>query len=278
MPAIQPARLRQQAALLVEHFDQPAAFVRSLQHMLEFYADRTHRPGQAGEPAALLAAYNVPPPVIRQILLELTARAQGAPAAALALCDALWSKPYLEFRQIAAGLLGQIQPQPVDGVLLRANSWLTPGLELRLVDLVMERGLAGLHTAAPERLLDQAGAWLLSANIHSQHHAFRLLLAWAKEARLKNLPSIFRLLQPYCRQVPAALRSDLIELLLILARHSPHETAYMLIQNLQGPDNPDTPWLSRQILNQLPEDARQSLRSALHASAPHGGSSARKPG
>jgi hypothetical protein len=60
MPAIQPARLRQQAALMVEHFDQPAAFVRSLHHLLEYYADRAHRPGQAGKPPALLAAYNVP--------------------------------------------------------------------------------------------------------------------------------------------------------------------------------------------------------------------------
>ena len=50
MPAIQPVRLKRQSALLVEQFNNPAAFIRSLHHLLEFYADRVHRPGQAGEP------------------------------------------------------------------------------------------------------------------------------------------------------------------------------------------------------------------------------------
>jgi hypothetical protein len=265
MPAIQPARLRQQAAMLVEHFDQPAAFVRSLHHLLEYYADRAHRPGQAGKPAALLSAYNVPSPVIRQVLLELTTWASETPAAALALCDALWAQPYIEFRQIAAGLLSRLDPPPVDGVLQRAQTWLVPNLELRQVDLVMEQGLVGLRQAAPERVLDLAVSWLQEDSPASQRLAFRLLLAWSKEPQVNNLPAFFRLIQPHCRKVSASLRPDLVELLEALARRSPHETVYFLIQNLQAADNPDTAWLSRQILRELPEDARQSMRAALHA-------------
>jgi hypothetical protein len=264
MPAIQPARLRQQAALMVEHFDQPAAFVRSLHHLLEYYADRAHRPGQAGKPPALLAAYNVAPPVIRQVLLELTNRASEPPAV-LALCDALWDQPYIEFRQIAAGLLGRLDPPPVEGVLQRIQSWLQPNLELRQVDLVMEQGLVGLRQAAPERVLDLAVSWLREDSPASQRLAFRLLLVWSKEPQVNNLPAFYRLIQPYCRIVSASLRPDLVELLEALARRSPHETAFFLIQNLQAADNPDTSWLSRQILKELPEDARQSLRAALHA-------------
>ena len=65
MPAIQPARLKQQAVLLAQQFDNPVAYVRSLHHLLDFYADRAHRPGQSGKPAPLTSAYRVHPPVLR---------------------------------------------------------------------------------------------------------------------------------------------------------------------------------------------------------------------
>ena len=53
MPAIQLTRLRLQTAGLAESFANPQAFVRGLHDLLDYYADRTHRPGQSGAPAPL---------------------------------------------------------------------------------------------------------------------------------------------------------------------------------------------------------------------------------
>jgi hypothetical protein len=74
MPAIHPARLKIQAAQLVERFSTPHSFVSRLHDLLDFYANRAYRPGQSGEPHPLLTAYNVPRPVLHQVERELIPR------------------------------------------------------------------------------------------------------------------------------------------------------------------------------------------------------------
>ena len=93
MPAIQPARLKKQVALLAVKFHQPDLFVRELHALLHHYSDHTHRSGQAGLPSPLIGSYNTPPPVMRQIWLALTPLVNSHPAEVILLCDALWAEP-----------------------------------------------------------------------------------------------------------------------------------------------------------------------------------------
>ena len=129
MPAIQPVRLKRQSALLVEQFNNPAAFIRSLHHLLDFYADRVHRPGQAGEPSPLIQAYRVKPPILRQILMDLEPLAKEKPDQALELCDQLWEQPYLEFRHLSASILGVIPLSSSAAILERVRGWIRQDTE-----------------------------------------------------------------------------------------------------------------------------------------------------
>ena len=90
MPAIHPARLKKQVAQLVNNFEQPDGFVRSLHQLMSYYAERIQRPGQSGEPTPLITAYKVRRPVLRQIQGALAPLAKSKPEAAITLCDALW--------------------------------------------------------------------------------------------------------------------------------------------------------------------------------------------
>jgi len=262
MPAILPARLRQQAALLVEHFDQPAAFVRSLHHLLEFYADRTYRPGKGVTPPPLLQAYNVRPPVLRQVLLELTPWGEEYPLQGLALCDALWEQPYLEFRQLAAYLLGSLPASVAGEAILRVRQWSKGGLEPRLVEALLIQGLARLRREAPDQVLELVESWLAEEALLDRQLGLRALLPLVQEVSFNNLPVFFRLLQPLARNVPATLRPDLLDILIAMARRSPYETAYFLRQNLDLPDAGDMPWLIRQVAPEFPPDVERSLRDA----------------
>jgi hypothetical protein len=261
MPAITLARLRQQAALLAEHFDQPAAFVRSLHHLLEFYADRTHRPGQAGEPPPLLAAYSVSQPVLRQILLELIPRAEIEPEKGLALCDALWAEPVLEFRMLAAWLLGTL-PAPPATILNRAQSWIQAYSDERLLAALLQFGLAHVRSEHPNQLFQQVGIWLEDPSRFAQQIGLRALIPLLSSAEYDNLPAIFQLITPFARQIPAQLRPDLLDAMHALALRSPQETAYFLHENLNALDNPDTPWLIRQCLADFPPEIQEGLRLA----------------
>lgn len=263
MPAIQPARLRHQAALLAEQFSDPPAYIRSLHYVLDFYSDRARRPGKTGKPGPLLTAYNVRPPVLRMLLQELVPQAEQDVAGGLALCDALWAEPYLECRLLAGMLLGQIPLQPPEAITDRLQGWITTNLEFFLIEALLSNGVERLHRQQPQVLIHMIEGWLHSTKTFHQQLGLRALLPLIRDPAFENLPVFFRLIQQLCQAAPAALRPDLLDVLAALARRSPQETAYFLRQTLIFPDSPDTPWLIRQSLSQFPPEMQSSLRQAM---------------
>jgi hypothetical protein len=263
VPAIQPARLKHQAALLTEHFDDPLAYTRSLHFLLDFYSDRARRPGKTGKPAPLLTAYNVRPPVLRTLVQELAPLTQENIQGGLALCDALWAEPYLECRLLAAMLLGQVPPQPPEAITDRLQRWITTDVEFFLIEVLLSNGVERLHREQSQVLLRMIAGWLDSTKTFQQQLGLRALLPMIKDPGFENLPVFYRLIQPLCQAAPVALRPDLLDVLAALARRSPQETAYFLRQALMFPDAPDAPWLIRQSLSQFPPEMQSSLRQAV---------------
>jgi hypothetical protein len=263
VPAIQPARLRQQVALLAEQFDDPPAYIRSLHLLLDFYSDRARRPGKTGKPGPLLNAYNVRSPVLRMLVQEMSPLIQENPAGGLALCDALWAEAYLEFRLLAAMLLGQIPLEPAEEITDRLKSWITTDVEFFLIEALLNYGVERLQRERPQVFLDLIESWMESTKTFPQQLGLRALVRMINDPTFENLPVFFRLIQPLCLAAPAVLRPDLLDVLSALARRSPGETAFFLRQSLMFPDAPDTPWLIRQNLSRFPVELQSSLRLAM---------------
>ncbi len=263
MPAIRPARLKQQVVDLVSKYDQPAAFIRELHALLDVYTDHTQRQGQSGIPNPLLASYNTPPPVMRQVWHELSRTINQHPDEILQLCDALWAEPNYDLQLLAARLLGQIPVVPPGPVMNRLQAWVGSNPDRRLLDGVLEQGLLRFQKEAPDRLLELVSSWLSGEDISAQHAGLRALLPLINNAGIASLPAIFRLATPYLRVAHPRLRPDILAVTAALARCSPAETAYLLRQNLTAPDNPDTPWLIRQVLDEFPIETQAGLRAAM---------------
>jgi len=262
MPAIHPARMKIQVAQLTEKLRQPQSFVRELHNLLENYADRTYRPGQFGEPPPLLATYKTPPPVLRQIERTIFPLADSDPAAALALVDALWAEPVIEFRQLAIQLLGRIPPTPPEPVLVRIQTWVTAMPETRLLDIILEQSLARIRQELPDNFYDLVENWLEIDQTYPQQAGLRALGYVINDPGFENLPAIIRLITPALRMPPPGLRLDLVAMLRSLAKRFPREAGYILKQNLSE-DRPDTTWLARQVLSEFPADIQTELHAAL---------------
>jgi DNA alkylation repair enzyme len=262
VPAIQPALLRKQAVLLAENFENPPAFKRSLHYLLEYYAEHSRLPGQAGKPAPIIAAYKVHPPVLRFILQELESLACEKPDQGLILCDSLWEEPYLEFRLLASMLLGKIPPEPPELINARLNSWLSPDLEFPLIEAVMKYSLIQLRKDQPEAIMRLIKDWLEQKNPFYKQLGLRAILPIIHQPDFENLPIFFRLIQSLMSNVPTGLRPDLLDVLAALAERSPQETAFFMQQCLSLPNSPDTHWLIRQSLKYFPAEIQNSLRQA----------------
>jgi hypothetical protein len=267
MPAIQPARLKQQVSGLVFKYNQPAAFIRELHALLDLYTDHTQHPGQSGLPNPLLGSYNTPPPVMRQIWHELIRIIKPHPQEILQLCDALWLEPNYDLQLLATRLLGQLPVVPPTSVVNRLLSWVESNPDRRLLDGLLEYGLQHFKQDAPDQLMELISTWLSSPDLPAQHAGLRAILPMINEAGIATLPVIFRLITPYIRVAHPRLRPDILAVVTALAHCSPSETAYLLRQNLSAPDNPDTPWLIRQVLDEFPVETQAGLRAALKRSS-----------
>lgn len=264
MPAVQLARLRIQAAKLAEKFYEPRSFVRGFHDLCDIYAERTRRPGQTGEPPPLLTAYKVPAPVLRQVLKELSLFIAQDGEAALQLADALWAEPYLEFRMLAASILGIVSLDPPERIIERFGTWVNPGTDDRLVSVLVEEGLGRLRGEAPTRYLEEIKSWLGTEEIFSQRLGLRALWSLVRSQEFDDLPLAMRLLAPLVRSAPHRLRPDIMDVIQILAERSPRETAYFLRQNLSvKTDNPGTAQVIRNSLRYFPPEDQASLRQAV---------------
>jgi hypothetical protein len=259
MPAIQLTRLRIQAAQLADLISQPTVFVRSLHIILDYYSDRTHRPGQSGEPPTLLPAYNVPPPVLRQILLELGPRLSGDQNTGLVLCDLLWEQKQYECRLLAARILGLLPVELIEPIQLRLSAWSKEGEE-RIISALLVEGLSRWRKEAPADFLSFLEKCLKSSSFHDQALGLRAVQPLIKDSSFDNLPILFRLLNPLARVAPAPLRPDLLLVIELLAKRSPTECAYFLRQNMASQD---TAWITRQIFSVFPVELQKGLREAM---------------
>ncbi len=269
MPAIQPAQLKQQAALLVLKLDDPAGFVRELHGLFEYYADRAIRPGQAAKNRPLTPAYKIRPPVLRQIILELEPLVTQKPDQGLALSDALWEQNYLEFRLLAGMLLGLIPVSASTGILERIQKWIQPDLETQLMTALFDNGLIQLKEQEPQSIIKLAKSFLNSSQIFQQQVGLRMLKPVLTDMGFENIPAFFRILQPFILKTEAKLMPDLLDVIAILAGRSPQETAYFLRESLKLPENRDTAWIIRHSIKHFPTQLQTSLREDMRQTEKH---------
>jgi hypothetical protein len=259
MPAIQLARLKLQAGRLRDVYSQPVTFVRELRDVLAFYGNYTHRPGQSGAPPPIMHAYNVPAPVIRQILQEIIPLVKADPAQAEVVIDQLWLQANLECRQLAITLLGMAPVVPVEPILQRLEKWL-PNSEERLVEAVLNQGLGRLRREDSQSFYNLVRQWVVSDDWRKQQLGLRALVYPVQEGSFNDLPMLFQLIRPLVCNTISLLRPSLVRLVSALAHRSPAETAYFLKENLNFPD---TPWLTRHVIQEFPQELQETLKSAM---------------
>lgn len=263
MPAIQLARLRQNSSQLAGLYDQPELFVRKLHNFLSEYANRTHRPGQTGEPEPLLDSYNVPKPVIRQILIDTRQYVHENPRAALDLCDELWKESYFEMHYLAASILGQINPDPPEPVMERVIKWSEQIFDVQLMEVLFDRGLDQIRLQQPLYLIEQIDRWLDDSDPATNKLGLQALIPLIRSAHYDNLPVFFPKITPLIRELPTALRNDMRDVIKELAVRSPVETAHFLRQLISLSSSTNAAWLARQNLKHFPPEQQNSLRDIL---------------
>jgi hypothetical protein len=265
MPAIQPDLLKKQTAALAESLPNPAAFISQLHDLLDFYADRTRRPGQAGTPPPLLHSYRAPQQVLRQILQAIQPLCVADFAAAGVLADSLWLEQNLECRLLAIEILAWIPPTPPEEIEKRIITWAQRENEEQLLQVLLVNGISRLRQEAEDHFLQLVKNWLKSDDLEIQKLALRSLPPLIKNPGYTNLPHLFQLLNPVIQRGATETRPFLLDVVHALAERSPQETAYFLRQGLPGGQGSISALLIRKTLHLFPKETQDNLRIALRS-------------
>jgi hypothetical protein len=263
MPAINLAQLRDNSSQLAMLYMQPEIFVRKLHSFLSEYSDRTHRPGQTGDPAPLLESYNVPKPVIRQVLLDIKPLTSEDSLGGLQLCDALWEEKKFEMRYIGASILGMINPHPYAPVLERVNNWSKNISDFQLVVVLFDKGLERIRNEVPQVLIEQIDRWLDDSDMSVKRLGLHALIPLIRSTSYENIPIFFRQVSPIARALPPLLSMEMRDVIKELATRSPVETAYFLRQLITQSGSTDAAWLTRQNIRHFPPEVRKSLQELV---------------
>lgn len=268
MPAIDIARLKIQAATLVEKFDQPAAFLHDLHEILDLYADRTLRVGVAA-PASVLRAYRAPQSVLRQIEFELAPLIATFPDQSMALTDALWKDGHLETRLLAATLLGRIDPStPL--LIERISAWVNRVRDRKVRTALLSTSLNRLHRESPNLFLKLIREWFSDENPKMWSNGIEALLPLLADPSYENLPPVFDIVRPVIANAPSTLQNELADLLNALYRASAVETTFFLRQTIKASQNAQAittlrrslPRLTRELQTQVQQMLRQKTFSS----------------
>lgn len=271
MPIVQLARLQQEAAELSTLFANPEKYQHALENLLESYSLPVHRQGRVRGLRPVLFSYETPPPVLKQLHLEMALQAARLPGAALAVVDALWSRRTMETRLLAIRLLGSISTQNPAEITQRLENWAGENREGILAVELWARGTQYLCAHFPEELVSFSSGLLANKEPRLQILGLGALQTLLKTDHYSNLPTLFKLLNKISENPPKKLRSYLLDLFILLAERSPKEAVYFLQQQLAESPSEGAQWLARQVTKSLSGDERDSLREALKGLHPSTG-------
>jgi len=259
MPAIDPDRLRKQVAGFAGAIGDPAELRRRALDILEFYADRTRRPGPSTHVDDVSPAFGVARPVMKSLTQALRRAAAGKPERGLAAAEALWQTGYREARLLAAALVGDQFGEPV-------MKWVESHARMTDDNIVLAelagQSTAGWRVAEPGGFVDQLARWLDSSRRGTQQLAYLAMTSAVEDPRFHQLPRLFGLIAGRAGSVRGETRKALYRLLRALARRSPPETTHFLIAEVAGGD-PAAIRMARNVIDSLPHDDAGRLRLTI---------------
>lgn len=280
MPAIHLPRLRTQVGELVLAYAEPELFARKLRDLFNYYGDRTRRVSKRTARATGLPTVNLPQPVIKEIITQLTPYAETAPHAVLTLAQILWASPMLENRLLAAQMLGKLPMDESTNVLILVSTWCRENHEEAVLTSLATHSLATIQKENPSMFLDQVWTWMTpepdeqtqdttadkkptpkisTAALNLQKLALMSLPPLIQNPKFENLPRIYTILDPVLADAPKVLRPYILDVLRLLAVRTPQETAYLLKKHLTEDPSIHVKWLARRTYTLLPQEFHPRL-------------------
>jgi len=227
MPAVDPARLKREMESLRTALPDLERFQREALDLIQRYEDKTQRPARSLRTGR---AFLTPLPLIKMLVRELGSYMEDNPVLYQQAADTLWDSGNIELQyaaiQMAASRSGPDVPTS-------AERWARGCEAFEVLDELAGTGIGAWRDTSCDHFLSQVEIWLEKPWIRVQTFALLALKHAAAQQAFQDLPTVFRLVHPVDRFERRESRRALVQLVEELARRSPQEAAFFVIDELQ---------------------------------------------
>lgn len=262
MTAINPAQLVIRCADAAELYPDPDQFAPNLHQLLDTYANRIR--GTSGfKSRSKLASYQVPPQVISTLLNQLRPYLQESPSQGIALADALWDEEWLEFRLLAASIVGRVSildSQPISERLIR---WVSSSESDEIRSDIIRRICQSQLKENPRSLSSILDQLLTNPGNRETEAAIAILQMLVDDRKFVNFPQIYHYLDLILSPQKETFQVELRLLLQTLAQRSEQETFPFLQRQIQSAGKPRILRLVRDLLPEFTSEHQAILKNSL---------------
>lgn len=258
MPAIDLLRLHTRLGLSLAQIDDPPRFLHELRETYDFYADQTHPVG-----VFTRSAFNTPALLNREIVSTLSKYCVDRPDLILQLIDLLWQEPEVEFRRLAAQLLGKLPADKSKTILERIRIWSQNVADTELLPFLHQQASVSIRQNNPQLWMDLLNEWKSSRELWQTSLAIQGIIPLIDDREFENLPAIFSFLTPLIIHPSTVDQFEMLSVIEHLAQRSEVETVYFLKQMVSLSTDPEMDRFMRRVLDVLSPSMQESLQKTF---------------
>jgi hypothetical protein len=258
MPAVDPQRLEKQVEQILSLIEEPDRLLRETLELLDFYADRTSRPGTTTDVENTVRAFHVPGPVQRRLMLGIAQSLRDGSAEFESVADSLWSAGYRETMLMASSALSV---QNGESVARWAEARAADCEDRLVLEHLGGHGLEGWRRFDEGAFLQAVESWL-EGKVALQTLALQALLGAAADQSFRSLPEVFEALEGRVGRMRGARWKTFEQLMRTLARRSPLETTRFVLEAMEREDAGATK-LARTLSDALPSPQKDRIAQFL---------------
>lgn len=230
MSAIDPRRLKREAAEVARASRDPDELLPRCRRVLEAHAGRTRKPPGASRPEDAVRGFGAPEAVVNELSAAIDRELAGDRVARLAAVKTLWQAGYGETQRIAAELLGEMSEA---AAVAQVETLLQRGINPLIAEPLVRRGTRGWREAEPRQFLRRAQQWLQSDEQALARAGLFALSASVDEVPDQELHRILTALSGQAERLRGTSQRAYRELLADLAARSAPECAQFLLDELR---------------------------------------------
>lgn len=229
MPSVQLERLRPQINAITSQYENSELFCKSLIALMKSYEGEIDESSSHMSPYSIIPRMNIPQVVLNQLEISFKHLAQKFPDQTKITAERLWEQNYFETKKIAIFLISNLLTEKDNYYFDKIETWVDEDIEQSIINYIFENTNKVTGLSQDPKWMHLIETWLSSKTERMQKIGITALTNNIRFDNQKNLPMIFRLVEPLLNDPHVSINNDLLKLVRSLIDASEPETAAFLI-------------------------------------------------